>query len=218
MKDTILEGDVEVLGILRRDATDLFKFKKDEQSFSYYIEVIDMKPKKSKRITYEIIENLRNRLSKDPDYREELIDSIHSYSSGIFEYFIVKLIMCISYITGDSWWLNGKKRKSRNTINSIIGGHTGTLKSSIAGELRDIFGHINFGIINAQDTTNIGLIPTIQRSNRKDKDLLKRVGVLRYYHRKTFVIDEEQYLDEKGWISHKYLENGFISRYLEAIV
>ena len=86
------------------------------------------------------------------------------------------------------------------------------------GELRDIFGHINFGIIYAQDTTNISLIPTIQRSNRKDKDLLKRVGVLRYYHRKTFVIDEEQYLDEKGWISHKYLENGFLSRCLEAIV
>jgi len=139
MKDTILEGDFEVLGILRRDATDLLKFKRDEQSFSYYIKVIDMKQKKSKIITYEIIENLRNRLSKDQNYREELIDSIHSYSSGIFEYFIVKLIRYITYITGDSWWLNGKKRKSRNTINSIIGGHTGTLKSSIAGGIKGYF-------------------------------------------------------------------------------
>jgi len=215
MKHTILEGDVEVLGILRRDATDLFKFRRDEQSFSYYIKVLDMKPKESNRINNEMIKNLRSKLKKDPDYREELIDSIHSYSSRIFEYFIVKLIMCITYITGDSWWLNGKKRKSRNTINSIIGGHTGTLKSSIVGELKDILGNINFGIIYAQDTTNIGLIPTVQRSNRKDKDLVKRLGILRYYHRKTVVIDESQYLNEKGWRSHKYLENGFISRGLD---
>ncbi len=217
-KNINLEGEIDVLGFLRRDITDLKKYKKEEQEFSYYIEVLDFNPRESRRINKEEVDKIRNKIKANVNYRDELIESISSYSQGIYEYFIVKLIFCLSIITGDSWWHNDRKSKYRKTLNCIIGGHTGTMKTAISEEFQLILGKINCGMIYAQDTTKIGLIPTTQRINKKNKDLVKRYGAFRYYNKKTLIEDESQYFGKEQWHSHKYLENGIITRAMDGSI
>lgn len=214
-KDINLEGEIEVMGILRRDYSDLFRYRKEEQEFSYYIEVVDMKPRKSKRVNEELIKEIYKEKKQNNKFLKDILDSIHPYSKKIYDYRIAKMIFVFSIITGDAWWVDGEKVKSRPTINSIIGGHTGTLKSHIGDDLQKVLGRINLGKIDSQDTTDIGLIPTTQRSNRKEQDIIKRHGAFRYYSKKTLILDESQYLGTNALESHKYLESGVIERALD---
>ena len=202
--------EVEILGILHIDTADIFS-RKEDQEVLYYIEVLDMKPKESKIIDEKIIRKLRSELKKNPDYCNEIIDSIHPYSKYIYDYFPAKLLVSLSFITCDSW---DENENTRNSLNGIIGGHKGSLKTRMGRAFQEILGQNMFGIIYGSNTTAKGLIPTAQRNNQ-EKNLVKRYGALAYYHKKTLLIDESQYLKEDALECLKYIDDGNIARALD---
>ncbi len=208
-----LNEEIEVLGILQIDTADIYS-NRDDPEILYYIEVLDVKPRESKIIDERIVKELYNQLEKDPQYCNDLIDSIHPYSKGIYDYFPTKLLMSLSFITCDSWDENENKR---NSLNSIIGGHKGSLKTRIGRAFQEILGQNMFGIIYGSNTTAKGLIPTAQRNNQ-EKNLVKRYGALAYYNKKTLLIDESQYLKEDALECLKYLDDGKIARALDGTV
>ena len=212
-KDLDIESPVEINGILRIDSADLYKYQKPEQEFSYWIEVIDFKPKEIRVINQETIKALKKNI-KDADFLFELIDSVQPYSKGIYDYFPAKILNCLSIITADSW---DEERNVRNSLNSIIGGHRGTLKTSLARYLQSILRINNFGLLSGKNTTEKGLIPTVQRNNR-EKNLIKRYGALRYYNRKTLTLDEAQYIAIVVLEILKCLDDGEITRGLDGSI
>ncbi len=205
--------EIEILGVIKQDFADLDS-KKDSQEIFDYIEVLDLKGLESKKMDKSILSEIYEGFEKNPDYQDEIVNSIHSYSKNIYEYFLEKLIMVCAWITSDSFEHDGSKR---NTINSIIGGHRGLFKSSIAHAFQNILGYNNWGIISGKDTTNKGLIPTTQRANDQ-KNLIKRIGAIPYYSRKVLVIDEGQYLEDVSLESMKSLEDGKIQRALDGTI
>ena len=213
-KDLDIESPVEIIGILHIDNTDLFKNQKPEQEFSYWIEVIDFKPKEIRVINQDIIKEIKNKIGLDHNFLFEIIDSVQPYSKGIYDYFPVKVLNCLSIITADSW---DKEKNIRNTLNSIIGGHRGTLKTSLARYLQSILRINNFGLLSGKNTTEKGLIPTVQRNNR-EKNLIRRYGALRYYNRKTLTLDEAQYLAIAVLEILKCLDDGEITRGLDGSI
>lgn len=213
-KDLDIEAPVEIIGILHIDSTDLYKGQKPEQEFSYWIEVIDFKPKEIRVINQEIITEIKNKIGLDDNFLFELIDSVQPYSKGIYDYFPAKVLNCLSIITADSW---DKEKNIRNSLNSIIGGHRGTLKTSLARYLQSILRINNFGLLSGKNTTEKGLIPTVQRNNR-EKNLIRRYGALRYYNRKTLTLDEAQYLAIAVLEILKCLDDGEITRGLDGSI
>jgi len=201
---------IEVLGILHIDTADIYS-RKDEQDITYYIEVLDLKPKESKIVDKNIIKELKNQIKKESDYCNEIIDSIHPYSKGIYDYFPIKLISSLAYITCDSW---NENENIRNSLNGIIGGHTGTFKSRIGQSCQDILGYNSFVMIYGGDTTAKGLIPTAQRNNQ-EKNLVKRFGAFAYSNKKVLIVNEAQYLKDDAWECFKYLDDGIIIRALD---
>ncbi len=210
VKSINLNEVIEVLGILHIDTADIFS-NKDEHEIFYYIEVLDIQPKESKIIDKNIIKELKNQIKKEPDYCNEIVDSIHPYSKGIYDYFPIKLISCLAFITCDSW---NEKENIRNSLNGIIGGHTGTLKSRIGLACQDILGHSSFVIIYGGNTTAKGLIPTAQRNNQ-EKNLVKRFGAFAYCNKKVLLVNEGHYLKDDAWECFKYLDDGVIIRALD---
>jgi hypothetical protein len=165
-------------------------------------------------INQEIIKEIKNKMGLDNNFLFELIDSVQPYSKGIYDYFPVKVLNCLSIITADSW---DKEKNIRNTLNSIIGGHRGTLKTSLARYLQSILRINNFGLLSGKNTTEKGLIPTVQRNNR-EKNLIRRYGALRYYNRKTLTLDEAQYLAIAVLEILKCLDDGEITRGLDGAI
>ena len=213
-KDLDIESPIEITGLLHIDNADLYRYQKSEQDFPYWIEVIDFKPKEIRAINQKIIKDLNKSLEEENGFLFELIDSVQPYSKGIYDYFPVKVLNCLSIITADSW---DKERNIRNTLNSIIGGHRGTLKTSLAKYLQSILRINNFGLLSGKNTTEKGLIPTVQR-NSQEKNLIKRYGALRYYNKKTLVFDEAQYLAITVLEILKCLEDGEITRGLDGSI
>ena len=208
-----LNEEIEVLGILHIDPADIY-LRKEEHEILYYIEVLDIKPKESKIRDDNIINQLKEELERDPDYCNEIIDSIHPYSKNIYDYFSVKLLMCLSVITCDSW---DERENKRNSLNVIIGGHKGLLKTRIGRAIQEILGQNVFGIIYGSNTTSKGLIPTAQRNNSQ-KDLVKRYGALAYFNKNILLIDEAQYLKEDSLECLKCLDDGKIARALDGTI
>jgi len=213
-KDLDIESPIEITGLLHIDNADLYRYQKSEQDFPYWIEVIDFKPKEIRAVDQEIVKKLKKNLAGENDFLFELIDSVQPYSKGIYDYFPVKVLNCLSIITADSW---DRERNIRNTLNSIIGGHRGTLKTSLAKYIQSILRINNFGLISGKNTTEKGLIPTVQRNNQ-EKNLIKRYGALRYYNRKTLTFDEAQYLAIAVLEILKCLEDGEITRGLDGSI
>ncbi|MCP6718896.1 MAG: hypothetical protein KJI71_01510 [Patescibacteria group bacterium] len=213
VKELNPNDEVEILGVIQLDYSDLDS-KKDNHEIIDYVEVLDIKMLESKKLDKDILKTIYKRFDDDPDYQDKIIHSIHSYSKEIYEYYIEKIIMVLAWITSDSFRHGGTKR---NTLNSIIGGHRGLFKSSIAESLQEILGISNVGIISGKDTTNKGLIPTSQRVSDQ-KNLVKRLGAIPYYSRKLLVIDEAQYLEEASLESMKCLEVGKITRALDGTI
>lgn len=209
-KSINLNEVIEILGILRIDTADIFS-RKDEQEIFYYIEVLDIKPKESKIVDKNIIKELKNQIKKEPDDCNKIIDSIHPYSKGIYDYFPIKLISCLAFITCDSW---NENENIRNSLNGIVGGHTGTLKSRIGIACQDILGYSSFVIIYGGNTTAKGLIPTAQRNNQ-EKNLVKRFGAFAYCNKKVLLVNEGHYLKSDAWECFKYLDDGVIIRALD---
>jgi len=213
VKELNPNDEIEILGVIQLDYSDIDS-KKDNQEITDYIEVLDIKMLESKKLNEDVIKTIYKNFEADLDYQDKIINSIHSYSKDIYEYYIEKVIMILAWITSDSFRHGGTKR---NTLNAIVGGHRGLFKSSIAEALQDILGNSNVGIISGKDTTNKGLIPTTQRSNEQ-KNLVKRLGAIPYYSRKVLVIDEAQYLEDASLESMKCLEVGKITRALDGAI
>jgi len=165
-------------------------------------------------IDQEIIKEIKDKIELDNNFLFELIDSVQPYSKGLYDYFPAKVLNCLSIITADSW---DKEKNIRNTLNSIIGGHRGTLKTSLARYLQSILRINNFGLLSGKNTTEKGLIPTLQRNNR-EKNLIRRYGALRYYNRKTLTLDEAQYLAIAVLEILKCLDDGKITRGLDGSI
>ncbi|MBD3215516.1 MAG: hypothetical protein GF311_23095, partial [Candidatus Lokiarchaeota archaeon] len=208
-----MNDEIEVMGILKLDTADVGSMKED-QAPDYYINVIDINLEHINNIDPEVIKQIKKKLKKDPLFCNRIIDSIHPFSQRIFNYFPIKLMYALQHISSDSW---DEANNKRNGINIIVGGHAGTLKSGIARHFKRILGPTNFGIIGGKNTTSKGLVPVAQRNNN-EKDLVKRYGAIPYYNRKTFLIDEAQYLyrnDPDALETTKCFEEGVISRALD---
>ena len=205
--------EIEVLGILKTDTADLFSNKEEQDPF-YYIKVLDIRSGTANDLDPQVIKQIQQILIKDSSYNVKIIDSIHPYSQGIINFFPIKLLYSLSFITSDSW---DDEKSKRNGLNSLVGGHAGTLKSAIGRYFKKILGANNFGIIYGKNTTAKGLVPVAQRNNN-EKNLVKRYGAIPFYNRKTFLIDEAQYLYKKDTDAlecFKCYEEGIISRALD---
>ncbi|KKN12073.1 hypothetical protein LCGC14_1020120 [marine sediment metagenome] len=213
VKELNPNDEIEILGVIQLDYSDLDS-KKDNHEITDYIEVLDIKMLESKKLNDDVLKTIYKSFEDDPDYQDKIINSIHSYSKEIYEYYIEKILMILAWITSDSFSHEGTKR---NTQNIIIGGHRGLFKSSIAEALQDILGSSNIGIISGKDTTNKGLIPTTRRVSDQ-KNLVKKLGAIPYYSRKVLVIDEAQYLEDVSLESMKCLEVGKITRALDGAI
>ncbi len=186
IKTINLGEDVEVLGILRINYSDL-KTRKETQKFEYYLECFEIKPKKTKNFDESIIKVLEDKLNKNPSYFEKLIDSIHPLTYLIDIYYPIKLLNCMTYSTGGSW---GRENHIRDTLNSIIIGPPSTYKSKIAESLEYIIGKRHFMVFECNDKmTSAGLIGTTQRDPTKTTPTV-RYGILPLYSNGTIVLDE----------------------------
>lgn len=182
-----LGEDVEVLGILRVNYFDLKSRSGRKQKFEYYVEVFDIKPKKTKSFDEGIIKTLEKKLNANPSYFEKLIDSIHLLTYLIDIYFPTKLLNIMSYTTGGSW---NESEHIRDTLNSIIMGPPATYKSKIEESLEYIIGVRHFLVFECNDKmTSAGLIGTTQRDPDKTTPTV-RYGILPLYSDGTIVFDE----------------------------
>ena len=182
-----LGEDVEVLGILRVSYFDLKSRSGKQQKFEYYIEVFDIKPKKTKSFDEGIIKKLENKLNANPSYFNKLIDSIHPLTYLIDIYFPTKLLNIMSYITGGSW---NEKAHIRDTLNSIIMGPPSTYKSKTEESIEYIIGQRHFMVFECNpQMTPSGLIGTTQRDPDKTTPTV-RYGILPLWSDGTIVFDE----------------------------
>jgi hypothetical protein len=188
IKNINIGEEVEVLGILRVNFSDL-KTKKEKQRFEYWLEVFDIRPKKTKFLNKSIIKQLKIKLEKDNSYFEKLIDAIHPLTYYIDIYYPIKLLSVMSFITGGSW---NDKDNIRDTLNSVIAGPKSTYKSSINRQMENIIGkrHIIVYEVNKK-MTPAGLIGTTQRDSNRVMPIV-RYGVLVLYSNGTIVFDEAQ--------------------------
>ncbi len=212
VKNLNINDEIEILGIIKDDYSDL-QSSKDNQQIREYIEIIDFHAIHLKKTDPDIVKNLYEEFKKNPNYHHEIMDSIHPYSRGFYEFFIVKLIVLLGLGTADSW---DSTIENRNTNNAIIGSTGGQLKGSILRAFQSIMGINQCGIVSGQDTTRAGLIPTSQRGNEKEA-LILRYGALAFYNRWLLSIDEAQYMIRKKEVfsKTKYLEDGFIDRAMD---
>ncbi|MFX0188703.1 MAG: hypothetical protein ACFE8A_13315 [Candidatus Hodarchaeota archaeon] len=209
-KHITCNDEIEILGFLKMDTADLFSNKEDQTLF-YYIEVLDIESGHTNDINPKIVKRIKKDLAKDSLYCNKIIDSIHPYSQNIINFFPIKLCYSLGFITSDSY------TNIRNGLNSIVAGHSGTMKSKIAMAFKEKLGANNFGIIYGKNTTSKGLVPVAQRNNN-EKNLVKRYGAIPYYNKKHFVIDEAQYLyakDPDALECFKCYEEGEITRALD---
>ncbi len=203
-----IDEQVEVIGFLRVDSREINNTRKEDYEFSYYIEVISLRKMEDKKLDFDIISDLKSKIQKNPDIVIELINDFYPYTKYLYESFIAKLLIALSWITSNSF---RKESSKRNSINVIIGGHTGTIKTSEIENLRRILGPSQIIRLSAQEVTEKGLVPTSSRANN-EKDLVLRYGAFRWGSKKLLVLDETQYLTEKNLQQHKCLEEGRIDK------
>lgn len=212
-----INDEVEILGIIQNDFSELESSSRDNQKINEYIEVIDIQPLRLRKTNPKLIEDLHDKFNKDRNFHHKILDSIHPFSREIYHYRILKLIIAMGIGTADSW---DTTIKARNSTNSISGSRGGQLKSSIARAFQKYLGINSLGIISGMDTTKVGLIPTSQRGNRDSDNLIFRYGALAFYNRWLLIIEESQYMIKKPEVFHqtKYLEDGIIDRAMDGEV
>jgi DNA replicative helicase MCM subunit Mcm2 (Cdc46/Mcm family) len=212
VKNLNINDEIEIIGIIKNDYSEL-ESSKDNQQIREYIEVIDFHAIYLKKTDPDIVKNLYEKFKENKNYHHLILDSIHPFSRGFYEFFIMKLIILLGIGTADSWDATIEKRNSNN---AIIGSAGGQLKGSILRAFQEIMGINQCGIISGQDTTRAGLIPTSQRGNEKEA-LILRYGALAFFNRWLLGIDEAQYMIRKKDVfsKTKYLEDGFIDRAMD---
>lgn len=187
-QDIDLNEEIEVYGILWRDYSDYFS-RKTNKEFPHYIEVFDIQLEKTKIVNEKIIDVLRKKLQK-PTYNEKLIDSMHGLTNLIDLFYPIKLISCLSIVTGGSW---NHESNIRDTINAIIAGGGNTYKSSITRSIQKIVGKKNFYRFEGAKITEAGLVGTTERNQDRVKPVI-RYGFLALYSNGTICFDEAQEL------------------------
>ncbi|MFX0140960.1 MAG: hypothetical protein ACFFDN_45395, partial [Candidatus Hodarchaeota archaeon] len=156
-----LGEEIEILGTLKLDAS---KLGVKNEKPNYYIDVMDIKPLKINRIDEDIIKTLKNKIAKNPNYRESLIDSLHPLTFLMDIFFPMKNLTVIGFITGGS-----VREGRRDTLNCLFGGQKGLLKSSIQEEICRKVGatYIYRKEIPQKGLTRAGLFGTTQRDPKK---------------------------------------------------
>lgn len=184
-----LGEEVEILGILRLDANKLGV--KNERP-NYYIDVMDIKPLKINRIDENIIKTLKNKIAKNPNYRESLIDSLHQLTFLMDLFFPMKSLAVLGFITGGS-----VRKGKRDTLNCLYGGQKSLLKSSIQEEIcRKVGGiYIYRKEIPQKGLTYAGLFGTTQRDPKKHTPNI-RYGIITLYSNGMMIFDEFQNLQD----------------------
>jgi len=209
-----LGEDVETLGILRINYFDL-KTRKEKQRFEYYLEVLDVQPKKSKTFNPSIMTTLKEKLKSDSIYFEKLIDAIHPLTYLIDIYYPMKLLNAISFITGGSW---NTKDHIRDTLNIILAGTKTTFKSSIARSFETVIGKRHYLLFEVnKKVTAPGLIGTTQRDANKTTPTI-RYGILLVYSNGTIVWDEAQKMSSEILDLFRCLEKGNTGGIQEALL
>lgn len=205
IKSINLGEEVEILGILHINYSDLFSRTEKNQRFDYYIEVYDVKPKKLKFFDDSILQKLEKKLKEESSYLEKLIDAIYPLTYLIDIYYPIKLLNVLSFITGGSW---NFPDNIRNTLNVIIGGPKSTYKSSISRNLESILGRRHYLVHEVNKAmTKAGLIGTTQRDSNKLTPMV-RYGVLPIMSNGTIVLDESQRTQEDNIDVLRCLERG----------
>lgn len=208
VRDINIEERVELTGFLRVDSKDINHTRKEDYEFSYYIETTGIKKVEDQKLDLKIINDLKSKIQENPNFIIDLINDFYPYTKYIYESFIAKLLICLSWVTSNAFRKGSTKR---NSINLILGGHTGTVKTSEIDNYRRILGANQVLRLSSQEITGKGLVPTSSRANN-EKDLVLRYGPLRYQSRKLLVLDEAQYLTEIHLQQHKVLEEGRINK------
>ena len=205
--------EVEVLGILRVNFSDL-KTRKEKQKFEYWLEVFDIRPKRTKFLNESIIKQLETKLENDNSYFEKLIDAIHPLTYFIDIYYPIKLLCVMSFITGGSW---NDKNNIRDTLNCIIAGPKSTYKSSINRQMESIIGKRHFIVYEVnKEMTKAGLIGTTQRDSNRIMPMI-RYGILVLYSNGTIVLDEGQKIKPDMIDVFRCLEKGNVGSIQDVI-
>lgn len=177
--------EVEILGIIRLNAT---KLGKRADRPEYYIDVMDLNPIKTKKIDEGIIEIIKQKINKDPSYIEKLIDSVHPITFQMENFYPSKHFCGCSIITGGSWVSVPSKKDS---LDLLLGGAKGTMKSSIEKEYVRKMGNIYRIEVPKQGFTHAGLFGTTDR-NARDGTPEVIYGPLTLHSDTTVILDEFQ--------------------------
>jgi len=213
IKNINISEEVEVLGILRVNYSDL-KTRKEKQKFEYWLEVFDIRPKRTKFLNESIIKQLKTKLENDNSYFEKLIDAIHPLTYFIDIYYPIKLLSVMTFITGGSW---NDKDNIRDSLNCVIAGPKSTYKSSINRQMESIIGkrYIIVHEVN-KEMTKAGLIGTTQRESNRIMPMI-RYGVLVLYSNGTIVFDEAQKIRPNILDVLRCLEKGSVGGLQDAL-
>ncbi|MFO8020640.1 MAG: hypothetical protein R6U96_18600 [Promethearchaeia archaeon] len=204
-----IKEEIEVIGFLA-----LRLENKNKNRFTEYINVIDIRPIKQKKIDERVIETLREKLDKKQSYIEKLVDSLHPLTYLIDLFYPIKLISSYALITGGSW---NERDNIRDTLNIIIAGEGATYKSSIVKSIKRKAGreHMQFTEINEKMST-AGFVGTVQRVEDRLVPTV-RYGLLVEYTNGTLALDESQKMKLKILESLRCLERGYTSIILDGI-
>lgn len=208
-----LNEEIRVIGILRTDAGALFErgsIKKKDMPF--YIEVIDVKSDREHKIDPEIIKTLEEKLAKNTNYREMLIDAIFPFTWMIDLFLPPKLSIVMSYISGGSW---NHELNIRDSLNSIIGGGGSTFKSSVARNFKHIMRDNEILIHENRKITIAGLVGTTSRNTEGTTEI--KFGVIPKYSNGTIIFDEAQELDFDVLTILRCLEKGSVGGIQDAL-
>ena len=208
-----LNEDVRIIGILRTDAGALFErgsIKKKDMPF--YLEVIDVKSDREHKIDEDVVKVLKDKLNKNPNYRERLIDAIFPFTWMIDLFLPPKLALAMSYVSGGSW---NNRINIRDTLNTIIGGGGSTFKSSVARNFQHILRDSEIKIHENRKITIAGLIGTTTRDT--DGETKVKYGVLPKYTNGMIVFDEAQELDFDVLTILRCLEKGSVGGIQDAM-
>jgi len=179
--------NVKVIGIIRSDYSNIFDIKKSKMIYdSKYIEVLDVISERSHLIDKHILKVIQEKITKNPEYVQILIDAIHPYSFGIDIYTPAKLATVFGYVSGGSW-----RDGLRDTINSIVGGGHSSFKSKTGERFNEMILDADFNIVATRKMTVPGWIGTTVR-NKETGQIEVKLGFVPRQSNGTIFLDEAQ--------------------------
>jgi len=208
MQEINLNDVIDIIGIIKLDASDVGT-RKEDQKIQEYVKIIDFNPTELKTTDPNIIKGLYENFRSDKDYHHRILNSIHPLTKGIYTFLIFKIVILLGLISADSW---DSVVKNRCSINYIVGSIPSLFKGSISAAFRRIVGINNMGNISGLNSTPKAFLPTSQRG--KDKDFQIRFGAFAYNNKRLLIVDEAKNMLGNKDLSEpiKDLEDGVINR------